>query len=252
MKIIINPDFLELKEIISNLPNVFDKEGETIYKARNEIKAFHINGINIAVKKYRVPIFINQFAYSFLRKSKAERAYRNALEVISRGFDTPTPIAYIEIKKSGLLKDSYFISMQSTYNRLLREFVDIDIKGKEHIIEALGKYVAKMQEKEILHLDLSVGNILFEETSKGVLFSIIDINRMKFCPINQELGCKNFERLRGRKEFFEILAKSYAIERDFNVEKCTKLILKYNNKHIIKFEKRKRFKQKRKSRKNKS
>lgn len=55
-----------------------------------------MNGLEINVKRYRVPIFINRIAYTFFRKSKACRAYNNAFEVIKRGFETPESIAYIE------------------------------------------------------------------------------------------------------------------------------------------------------------
>jgi tRNA A-37 threonylcarbamoyl transferase component Bud32 len=245
MKIIINPDFIDLKDFVLNLPSFFEKEGKTIYKGRNELKVFEVNGIEVNVKKYRIPIFINQFAYSFIRKSKAERAYKNALEVISRGFDTPAPIAYIEEKKWGLLHESYFICLQCPYTRMFREFADdADITGKEHIIKALGRYAAKMHEKGIYHLDFSVGNILFEDTPAGTAFSIVDLNRMKVCEVNLAFGCKNFERLRGKKEFFEILAKAYAKERKFDEAKCVELTLKYNAEHVDKFRKHQEFKKK--------
>ncbi len=242
MTIIINPDFNSLKDFLYTLPTVFEETGETIYKARNEVKKINVNGLEINVKKYRKPIFINQIIYSLFRKSKAERAYKNGMEVIKKGFDTPTPIAYIEIKKYFLLKEAYFICLQCPYTRMFREFEKADITGKEHIIEALAVYTAKMQEKNIFHLDFSIGNILFEDSPNGVLFSIVDLNRMRFLNVDKHLGCRNFERLRGTEAFFKVLAKAYAKAKGLDETECTDLILTYHKKYLQKFNRHKKMK----------
>ncbi|MDD3906668.1 MAG: tyrosine protein kinase, partial [Bacteroidales bacterium] len=98
MTFFINPKFQFLEDFLKRLPECFEKEGHTIYKSRNEVKTFNIEGMALNVKSYRKPIFLNRVIYTFFRHSKARRAYENALEVISRGFETPAPIAYIEIK----------------------------------------------------------------------------------------------------------------------------------------------------------
>ena len=83
------------------------------------------------------------------------------------------------------------------------EFSDnSDISGREDILQALGVYVAELHQAGILHLDLSIGNILFEKDETGIHFCLIDINRMKFQSVDQVMGCKNFERLRGNADFF--------------------------------------------------
>jgi len=243
MNMVINPDFKQLEGFLKRLPDCFEREGQTIYKARNEIRIFEVEGLVLNVKSYRKPILLNRFIYSFIRKSKARRAYENALEVASRGFDTPKPIAFIEQKKAALLTKSYFISVQCPYSRMFREFADnSDIAGREDIPQALGVYVAALHEAGILHLDLSVGNILFEKEEAGIHFSLIDINRMKFCPIDQKMGCKNFDRLRGNTDFFRVLAYSYAKARGFDAEECLKMILQYNAKSIMHFKKKNKIK----------
>ena len=137
-KIILNPQYKSLYTFIETLPQNFNAGGEIVQDRRNTIKKFKVNGLEINVKRYRVPIFINRIAYTFFRKSKACRAYNNAFEVIKRGFETPESIAYIEEFKGGLLHYSYYISLQ---------------------------------------------------------FSLVDINRMTFKPMNLEEGCKNFRRM---------------------------------------------------------
>jgi len=243
MKLVVNAQFQQFEPFLNLLTESFDSEGTTIYKSRNEIKVFEVGGLTLNVKAYHKPIWINRFIYTFIRKSKSRRAYENALEVMSRGFDTPAPIGYIEQKIGGLLNKSWFISIQCPYSRMFREFSDYsDISGREDIIEALGVYVAKLHEAGILHLDLSIGNILFEKDETGIHFSLVDINRMNFCKINQEAGCKNFERLRGSEDFFRVLAESYAKARGYDAESCFKLMLHYNAKSLEHFRRKNAFK----------
>ena len=76
MKIIINPTYQHLTKFIESLPQIFEYQGNSIYKARNEIKTFVVDGTTINVKSYQKPILINRIAYTFFRKTKAERAYK--------------------------------------------------------------------------------------------------------------------------------------------------------------------------------
>jgi len=245
MNIVINPEFRFLEGFLMHIPDCFELEGKTIYKSRNEIKIYEENGLTLNVKSYRRPIFVNRVAYTFFRRSKARRAYENALKVAAKGFDTPNPIAYLELKDRGLLSKSFFVSIQCPYSRMFREFADnSDISGREDILQALGIYVAELHQAGILHLDLSVGNILFEKDETGIHFCLIDINRMKFQTIGQEMGCKNFERLRGNADFFGVLANSYAKARGFEAENCLKQMLYYNKKSIETFRRKGKFKQK--------
>lgn len=238
MNSVINPDYRFLEDFLKRLPGCFETEGETIYKARNEIKVFQMQDLRLNVKSYRKPIFFNRVVYTFFRRSKARRAYENALRIASMGFQTPAPVAYFEQNSGGLLDKSWFVSLQCPYSRMFREFADSDISGREDIIRAFGVYVAALHRSGVLHLDLSVGNVLFEKDETGIHFSLIDINRMKFCRIDRETGCKNFERLRGNTEFFRVLAASYANARGFDPEYCLDRILYYNKRSVRKFKRK--------------
>ena len=183
---------------------------------------------------------MNRIAYTFFRKSKARRAYENALMLLDKGFETPMPIAYLEIQENGLLIDSYFISLHCPYTRLFREFADGSaINGREEIIQEFGVLLARLHEATIFHLDLSPGNVLFDKLSDGYHFSLVDLNRMKFKKIHMKDGCRNFERLRGCDDFFKLLARTYALERGYDEDTCIKLVLKAHQKSLLHF-KRKR------------
>jgi len=243
MNIVIHPEYSSLEPFVKNMPALFQDGGRTIYKARNEIRVFDHAGMQLNVKSYRKPILINQIVYSFFRKSKARRAFENGLEVLKRGFDTPKPVAYIENFKLGLLKSSYFISFQSPYSRRLVEFADNSgIEGREDIPAALGVYAAKLHEADFLHLDFSSGNVLFKKDEMGVHFSLVDLNRMRFCKIDESAGCKNFERLRANPEFFKLMARSYAQARGFDADKCLNLMESYKAESIKRFHRKAQWK----------
>jgi len=241
MKIVINPEFSLYKTFIESLPSIFEQEGTSIYKARNEIKIFDVNGTILNVKSYKIPIFINRIAYTFFRPTKARRAYEYALRLISMGFLSPTPIAYIEEKKGGLLTHSYFISLHTPMQGNLRVFNDcLPLEGeKEKLAIAFGKFSAELHNKKVFHKDYSPGNVLWEKIGDDCYhFSLIDINRMQFREVGKEEGCENFCRMWAHDDFFRIVAKMYAEGRGYDVEECTDLFLRYKQKDRIHRKKR--------------
>ncbi|MCS2332128.1 hypothetical protein NXW93_13990 [Parabacteroides distasonis] len=86
MKEIINPAYGRFEDFVRRVPRIFSEEGKTIYKARNEIKVFEVDGVELNVKRYRVPLLINRVIYRFFRQPKAVRAYEYALRLVAQGF----------------------------------------------------------------------------------------------------------------------------------------------------------------------
>lgn len=75
----------------------------------------------------------------------------------------PVPIAYIEECKWGLIKYSYFISLQSSYRRNFYEFGNADVNDCRDVVIAFARYTARLHESDIMHRDYSPGNILFDK-----------------------------------------------------------------------------------------
>lgn len=245
MEIVINPAYESLRDFITRLPAVFPREGETIYKSRNEIKVFEVDGFRLNVKQYHVPSPINRLVYTFFRPAKVYRAYRYAYRLLEQGFDTPEPVAYLMVRRCGLVGVSYFVSIQSPYARNFYEFGKGALYGREEIVAALGRYTARLHEAGIYHCDYSPGNILFDCDAQGkVVFTLVDINRMQFGRVSLEKGCANFARLWGKREFFRLVAREYAAGRGFDPEVCERRVMHYRDgfwrkhakKHYISFE----------------
>jgi tRNA A-37 threonylcarbamoyl transferase component Bud32 len=236
MKLIINPEYNRYSDWIKKIPSFFSIQGETIYKARNELKAFDADFGRIVVKSFQTPHIINRIAYSFLRTSKAERSYTYSLEIQKRGFDTPNPIAYIEIFKMGLLSESYFISAYSDYTLMRTFHIDKTLTEEDvEILKAFARYTAQLHDKGIYHPDYSNGNILYKKKGKNISFILVDVNRMQFKKVTEKMAYKTFHRLDFSIEMLKIVAKEYALCRQLDVEKSIVEMRRLNLKTMRKY-----------------
>ena len=106
---IIHNDFKQHSKFLDNIITNFDSKGEAFgNQDRNSLKLFQLNEMTLNVKSFRVPNIINQIAYKFFRKSKAQRSFEYALQLQDLGIGTPEPIAYYEYKNLLTFKNSYF------------------------------------------------------------------------------------------------------------------------------------------------
>lgn len=229
MNLIVNPEYSHLRHWIKEIPSFFSTQGETIYKARNEIKVFPTDAGVMVVKSFRIPHIINRFAYTFLRFSKAERSYEYSLKILQRGFQTPLPIAYIELFQSGLLSRSYYVSTHTDY-LLMRNFsFNKALAGDDaEILQAFARYTARLHEKEIYPTDYSPGNILYKKEDGTIHFVLIDVNRMQFKKVTERMAYRSFSRMDFSIEMLDIVAREYALQRQMGVEKSIVEITRLN------------------------
>ena len=85
--------------------------------------------------------------------------------------------------------------------------------------------VGDMIRNEVLHLDLSPGNILWDKDGDGYYFAVVDINRMRFGKVTMQQGCATLCRLWGPKRLTELVARSYAQARAFDEEEAVSLTM---------------------------
>lgn len=223
MKIVVHPKYEHLRTWLEALPATFEQQGEVIYEQRNRIRRMTVNGLPVVVKRYRKPALPNRIVYAWLRKSKAERAYENALQLLEKNIATPEPIAYI-LCGEGLLAETYLVTRASELKHTFYDFRDGVIAGKEELIEAFAQYAALLHNAGVLHKDFSPGNILYDRVDGKWQFEVVDINRIQFGNVSPKEGCYNLCRLWGKTDFFEQLSPVYAKERHINETQCLQWI----------------------------
>lgn len=204
-KVVINSKFEFLNDYIHQIPAGNADLGEIIYSARNTIYRNSVKGIDLTVKCFKTPSFFNRIVYTYFRESKAKRSYENAVKLTDLSVGTPTPIAYIEIYKSGLIEKSFYICG-------MLDAKDIrwwdKIENNDILLGHLGNFIASLHSKGVFHKDFSPGNILYDANFN---FYLIDINRMSFNVYSRNILMQNFKCLHDSPEETARLAAKYAV-----------------------------------------
>lgn len=197
-----------LDDIITN----FETKGEDFgNQDRNSLKLFKLEAKTLNVKSFRVPNLVNQIAYRFFRKSKAERSFTYAKKLQHLDIGTPQPVAYYEYKTPFLFKKSYYISEQIECDLTYRELTtDIEYPNHETILRAFTRFTFKLHEKNVKFLDHSPGNTLIKKVGNDYQFYLVDLNRMEFKPMDLKERIKNFAKLTTHKSMISVMSDEYA------------------------------------------
>ena len=224
----------QLKYFVRALPIHFSAEhGKLLYRHRNELRMLSYQGRDYVVKQFARPNIINRIVYGFLRKSKAQRSYENALELLRLGIGTPQPVAWQTERNLLLFSRSYYVSLQSPCPYTYADIIagKLSEEQTDAALSAIAQTTARIHEAGFVHRDYSRGNILFGFLPDGsVEVQLIDLNRLRHHRVvSKEEGCRNFaERLPATLAQRSIMAKIYARLRGFDEGECYRLMLKYN------------------------
>lgn len=222
-----------LLEIQSN----FKTNSESIHKARNELKILHHEGKNLVIKSFKIPHLINRIIYSYFKDSKAKKSYEHSLKINTY---TPEPVGYIEFYSFGLIRESYFISLEFKYDFTIREpLLDTNFAEKEEIFRAFARFTLKLHNDNIFHEDYSPGNILIKKQGTSYKFKIVDINRMHFHLLDEDERARAFAKLWASDEILKLIADEYKKYYRCSDEFTRKVLYFSNkNKKIKNFKKR--------------
>lgn len=245
MKIKINKKYTYLRKLIEDIPNTFDNIGDIIFKNRNTIKVVNFKGVNINIKSYLIPHFVNKFAYAYIRKSKAERSFLHAEYLLNMSVNTPEPIAFINTYRYGLLNKSYYLSIHKKPDFELRDILNSNVSDKENILRQFAQYTYfSLHQNHVNHLDYSPGNILITKKNGIYEFDLVDLNRIRFEKINFNKGLNNLSKLWADEKIMEIIGEEYAKILNKPVSYTIKKLIQLENSHkerVIFKQKMKRF-----------
>jgi serine/threonine protein kinase len=196
----------DYKPFAEEIERYFSQSSIVLQDDRNTIKEVEFNNEVFVVKSYKVPSTINSFIYTYLKKSKAWRAYEYGLKI--KKF-TPKVIARIEYFQP-LLGKSYLICEKFDADFNMQAPLFKQHPDKDTILKQFAKFVFNLHKDNIIHHDLSPGNVLIKSSKQGYQFQIIDINRMVFKILNNKERAKNFSKLWASNEDLLIILSAYA------------------------------------------
>jgi hypothetical protein len=211
MRYEINPKYQFCKDFLLSIPDRFEKEGRIIYQGRNTLKVFEKEGLKLCVKSFKVPHFINQIAYRYFRKSKAERSFRYATRFVELGVGTPEPVAFIEFHNRWGLTQSYYISLWLPCDFTFRGIATLPVHEQDDVYRAFTRFTYDFHTKNIFFTDHSGGNTLLKKAEDGEWhFWLVDVNRTQFTKVSPEKGLTNFRMLELPDDKLDVIATEYA------------------------------------------
>lgn len=229
-------------ESIYNFNNYSRTLGNT---SRNLIKIIAVYDKDFTIKSFKIPNLINQIAYRFFRKSKAQRSFEYATRLLELGIGTPAPVVY-ELHLNWIaFKKSYYVSEYIDYDLTYRELTtDFSISDHEKILRAFTRFTFQLHQNGINFLDHSPGNTLICRKGEGYQFYLVDLNRMKFQKMDFNSRIKNFAKLTIHKSIVRIMSNEYARCSGYNEDGIFELMWKYTQEFQSRYHRRRRIKQK--------
>ena len=181
MKIVVSDNYSSHCSFIRSVPLLIEQGmGEELYRGRNDVWRVKDKEHSFIVKRYKRAKAEEQIIYTYFRPTKAARAFRIAAEYRQRGVLTPHEIAYIEIKERGLFTIGFFISEEAPGRAVSLDLLKGGIINSPLVV-ALTKHIVYIHSRGILHGDLNLANILYEEQSdSSIVFNMLDVNGSHF------------------------------------------------------------------------
>lgn len=222
----ISADYDSIKLTVDEFEQLFSDSDQVIQRGRNTIKQLELDGTQVVVKKFKVPNTIRGFIYKYLQKSKARRSFEYAEKLLAKDISTPKPIAYLEVFSKWKLRQSYLITEKLNYDYDIDDVVKDKTDDTQRLLSEFVAHTYKMHQCGVQHLDYGAGNILITKSDSGYVFSVVDINRMRFGVVTPEAGIKNFNRISKEPDVFEFITEAYSSLSGIEVERARELLLK--------------------------
>ncbi len=193
---------------------------------RNLVAKLTIEGREFVVKKFKKPHLLNRIVYTFLRKTKPQRAYENALKLMESGIKTPFPVAYMELKSGGLFHTGFLLTEYVSHpliETLLLKDIESYSSELEQLEEDLIRFTIKMNEKGVLPKDYNGGNIfyLYDAETGHYDFALTDVNRVFFnVKPSQTAVIRHFEQMGVQlKNLYRFMTKLASLQGS-NTREC--------------------------------
>uniref|UniRef100_UPI00404B351A lipopolysaccharide kinase InaA family protein n=1 Tax=Flavobacterium sp. TaxID=239 RepID=UPI00404B351A len=248
MKKTVHESYQFLSKEIDYFIENFKNSGELVdLGQRNIIKTFNAKELNINIKSFKKPNFINKIVYAYFRKSKAKRSYEFANKLISKGIGTPKPMAFFEQNDWIGLTNSYYVCEHIHADLTFRALVEMpDFPDHENILRQFTAFSYRLHQLGIEFKDHSPGNTLIKkENNLSYSFYLVDLNRMNFhTTMSFDLRMKNLCRLTPKEEMVRVMADEYAKHSGEKASTIFETLWKYTSEFQEKYHRKRAFKKK--------
>ncbi len=180
-----HPDFLRQLQDLPRLLN--SSEAGQISRGSDEVFRLRMTlgeqVLDLAVKRFNRQSRLKDWVDSH-QGSKAERSYRNALYLRSKGVGTPEPLACFDLWQGKHLQQSYYLSLFEPAESFRAALSRVLHQLREHwalmdLLNVVAPAVQAMHQAGFVHRDLGNQNILLPRNPDGGWEQplVVDLNR---------------------------------------------------------------------------
>lgn len=226
----LHADFSQIRQGMLSIPNYFEKFEGSLRTGRDEVKAYTVDSLKFVVTAFGRVTLANHLSFCFARKSKAQIAYENSLELRMRDVIVPQPVGYIEQASSLRLLRSFFISCLVDYKPIAELLLQIDDENKSQLFVGFTKFLYSLHQKGVFHHDLNVDNVLCKKTDEEYEFCLFDNTRVEFKKPTKKRVLNNLAEIELPLELYAFTIAEYAKLTNHDPYALFDRLLTYRNK----------------------
>ena len=197
---------------LEELPEAEDRlpDDKLIQGGRNQLFRCQFDDVDLVVKRFPNGGAWKKLVYRVF-PGKAKRSYLHSERLNEAGLNSPAPVAWLESWKGSWLDESFYICRFTPFEHEAREFHRPELPERTEKARLLGQSLARMHQSEILHLDLTPGNLLFtKDLDEGWKLHIVDNNRMRFGPVSSRAAITSLVQADLPDDLVQPMLEAYA------------------------------------------
>lgn len=197
---------------LEGLPEMVDQfpDEKLIQGGRNQLFRCQFEDTDLVVKRFPNSSAWKKLAYRVC-SSKAKRSYLHSQRLNQAGLNSPAPVAWLEFWEGKWLKESFYVCLFVPFEHEARQLHQPQLPERVEKAKLLGQSLAKMHRAEILHLDLTPGNLLYTSgQNSGWEIQIVDNNRMRFGPVPRRAAVTSLAQADLPEDLLPSMLSTYA------------------------------------------
>ena len=222
---------------LEELPEADDRFSNAglIQGGRNQLYRCCFDDVDLVVKRFPNGGAWKKVVYSVF-PGKGKRSYFHSERLIEAGLNTPVPVAWVESWKGSWLDESFYICRFTPFEHEAREFRRPELPERMAKARLLGQSLAQMHQSQILHLDLTPGNLLFTRNSEdGWELHIVDNNRMRFGPVSNRAAITSLLQADLPDDLVQPMLEEYAAHVRPSLEELDRAYRKSRQNYALKW-----------------